>query len=236
MNFFLNKYVVAGVLASAAMLVADTAHASVIYSGPLNETHSVSNDGADTFSYSFDNTTPDVNLANQAFVSFPFAAAAFNLAEGNGVSGFTDLGEALHSGDSISTGGTLTDLVLLNVALASNDPLACAILGGCGVQGPFQNDAARFLGVNFERGGQFFAGWVRLLVHVDAAMGADELTSNAHATITLVDAAYNDDAGGSLLAGQINATQVVPEPSTLSLFGMGIVAVIATRIRRKAVN
>jgi len=79
-----------------------------------------------------------------------------------------------------------------------------------------------YLGLAFDISGSTHYGWAQLAVNISNS-------TPQSSSVTLIDYAYQDQAGIGINAGA--TTETVPEPSTLALFALGAAGVIALRRR-----
>ncbi|MDX1580165.1 MAG: PEP-CTERM sorting domain-containing protein [Alphaproteobacteria bacterium] len=103
----------------------------------------------------------------------------------------------------------------INAAIETSPPdfVDTASLTVSGVSTPGLGDIF-FVALAFDIGGATHYGWARLRTDTFSSGGA-----------ILIDVAFNDDPGGTILAGQ------VPEPGTMGLMGLGLLA--AGLLRRR---
>ncbi len=195
-------------LAGSALLAAPAAHASIIYSGPL-----------DTL----------VSAGGSLPVSLDGGPADFTISVTD-----TDGDTITVTPDSTDGGGTSRTLLLLgpvaygtqlNSLNVKDDGTGNATkllyIKGANTSGPWLNfSSPGYLGVGFKAGTQEYLGWAELQL--------EQATPSA----TLLGYAYNDVAGAPINTGDTGAS-AAPEPSSLSLFALGAAGVLALRRRRK---
>jgi hypothetical protein len=91
--------------------------------------------------------------------------------------------------------------------------------------GPFAGGATRFVGLEFDIGGNTHYGWVRVSV-VRGPNILDDLQ------LTIHDWAYQDTPGAAIVAGQ--GIPPLPEPGSLAMLALGAVGALALLRYRKA--
>lgn len=223
----------------AGFALASTADAAIVYSGALN--HSVS-------------IPPSVNSSDNV-------TSLANI-DGIKVSGHVALQSSNPNGQKYSLGGTVNHIGIANIGANSGMKLLGPSINKYHVSGhrlaksSLISSGAQFGAVNagwanavqtsgaggvtsasrgfFLPGNAGFAGfklpngdlgWIQL--QVDSSGGFPD-------KLTLIDWAYNDIRGASILAGQTSGpTRTVPDPSSLALLAAGALGLVAFR-RRKA--
>jgi hypothetical protein len=205
----LARYALAG---SAVLAAPAAANASIIYNtgSPAGLPANITTGATTSLNVSLDGTITDFTLAvntnPQASVSGP------------GTTSFVvdiDGPEAL----------TLGTLINGSSVLGSTGNLFS--ISGPTKSGNWQSTdtpVQAYLGVAFDISGSTHYGWAQLTV--DANFG---FPSNA--SITLIDYAYESQAGVGIEAGA--TASAVPEPSTLGLFALGAAGVMALRRKRQ---
>jgi hypothetical protein len=90
--------------------------------------------------------------------------------------------------------------------------------------GDWGPSSSHYLGFQFNLSGSQVVGWAQL----QAQVNCPSFCGPGGPSVTLIDFAYEDQAGAPIAAGQ-----TVPEPSGLALFAMGAAGVLALRKRRQ---
>jgi len=127
----------------------------------------------------------------------------------------------LNSGAVISSGGSFVGSGVLRNKYSSSGFVWSS-------SGNFPSQGDGFAGVRFQQAGQTHYGWIHFSF-------SDTNNDGWLDQITATDWAYENVAGGSILAGQTTGA-AVPEPGSMSLsvLALGSVGVLALRRRRKA--
>ena len=207
-------------LASGAVLGAPAAaDASIIYttSGSFIEQ---TTGGFTTLDVTLDGSLTDFTLTAQigdgmlAGVSVSGPGTTSFVANGVGPQALT-LGTLISAANATGPGGNL-------VRSVAGAPFPVKVGNWSADESP------AYLGLAFDISGSTHYGWAQLSIDVDGG----GFGPPPYAKVTVIDYAYEDQAGVGINAGQTAAA--VPEPSTLALFAMGAAGVMALRRKRQS--
>ena len=212
----------AAIAALSCTVVCASAHAGIIYSGELNETFtnnwqgnvtSVQNIAGAQFEFGIDNMafgTPPVHwayfapISNDAavFMKYPSSYGAYNFSEGDIIDRPDEYLRGPMTGDGFD--GAYWFCTFSSAFLAQSEVYTGFVVGS---------------------GDDRKVGWAHMVID----WSSNDIVGSIMASATLKGWAYNDVPGGSIMAGQTEAMQVVP-----GVAGVGtLVGLAGVRRRRR---
>jgi hypothetical protein len=214
----LAAYAVAG---GAVLAAAEEGQAGIVYSGPQNIPIGVDT----TVDLDLNGTAVDYQFENKSADSGPPDFIVFERELDLNLQGTNQAASDINGNPLALDAGVDVASQSFN---ASDPGFMAGAKKGPVTGGNWVGASNKFLGLRFDIGGQTHYGWAQLTVS-----GSSDLDTAG--TGTLIDWAYEDTLGASLLTGQTSGgVAAVPEPSTLILLATGAAALGAYRsLRRK---